>query len=103
MKQGKLVRTRNVVEADEAINLLVTRPKEEMVGLGLLYGKPGLGKTTYATRIALQLQLCVSETGGNLNTKVVHPSTHHWHLQLPQSGVSTFVWYHQCHLPEMHG
>ena len=27
MKQGKLVRTRNVVEADEAINLLVTRPK----------------------------------------------------------------------------
>ena len=54
MKQGKLVRTRNVVEADEAINLLVTRPKEEMVGLGLLYGKPGLGKTTYATRIALQ-------------------------------------------------
>ena len=33
MKQGKLVRTRNVVGADEAINLLVTRPKEEMVGL----------------------------------------------------------------------
>lgn len=54
MKQNQLVRIANVVEADQCINYLVNRPKLEMVGLGLLYGRPGLGKTTYAQRIAFQ-------------------------------------------------
>src|SRR5574344_199545 len=52
MKQGTLVRTQNVIAADKCIEYLLTRPKMEMVGLGLLYGRPGLGKTTYASRIA---------------------------------------------------
>jgi Cdc6-like AAA superfamily ATPase len=52
MKQGNLVKITNVVEADECINFLLNRPKLEMVGLGLIYGRPGLGKTTYASRIA---------------------------------------------------
>lgn len=52
MKQGKLVRIANVVEADECVSFLLNRPKLEMVGLGLIYGRPGLGKTTYATRAA---------------------------------------------------
>ena len=52
MKQGTLVRTQNVIAADKCIEYLQTRPKLEMVGLGLLYGRPGLGKTTYASRIA---------------------------------------------------
>jgi Cdc6-like AAA superfamily ATPase len=52
MKQGKLVRIANVVEADECVSFLLNRPKLEMVGLGLIYGRPGLGKTTYASRIA---------------------------------------------------
>jgi Cdc6-like AAA superfamily ATPase len=52
MKQGTLVRTSNVIQADKCIDYLVTRPKMEMVGLGLIYGKPGLGKTTYAKRVA---------------------------------------------------
>lgn len=54
MKQHKLVKTRNVVEADACISFLINRPKLEMVGLGLLYGHPGYGKTTYAQRIALK-------------------------------------------------
>jgi len=53
MKQNKLVKTRNVVEADACISFLVNRPKLEVVGLGLLYGRPGYGKTTYAQRMAL--------------------------------------------------
>lgn len=53
MKQGKLVPTRNVQEAENCVRYLLNRPKLEMVGLGLLYGKPGLGKTTYAQRIAV--------------------------------------------------
>jgi replication-associated recombination protein RarA len=52
MKQGTLVRTLNVIAADKHIEYLLNRPKMEMVGLGLLYGKPGLGKTTYASRMA---------------------------------------------------
>lgn len=51
MKQGTLVRTLNVIAADRCIEYLLNRPKMEMVGLGLIYGKPGLGKTTYASRM----------------------------------------------------
>ncbi len=54
MKQNQLVKISNVVEADQCIQYLMRRPKMEMVGLGLIYGKPGLGKTTYAQRIAFQ-------------------------------------------------
>lgn len=53
MIQGQLVCTQNVVAADKAIRYLQARPKLEMVGLGLLYGKPGLGKTTYTQRNAI--------------------------------------------------
>lgn len=53
MKEGKLARLKNVVEADRCVNYLLGRPKLEMVGLGLIYGHPGLGKTTYARRMAL--------------------------------------------------
>jgi replication-associated recombination protein RarA len=52
MKQGTLIRTQNVIAGDRCIEYLLNRPKMEMVGLGLIYGKPGLGKTTYASRMA---------------------------------------------------
>ena len=52
MKQGQLIKTSNVLKADATIKFLLNRPKLEMVGLGLIYGKPGLGKTTYANRMA---------------------------------------------------
>ena len=52
MKQGKLISTANVVKADRAIAYLKRRPKLELVGLGLVYGKPGLGKSTWASRTA---------------------------------------------------
>lgn len=52
MKQGKLITTTNVVKADRAIAYLQRRPKLELVGLGLVYGKPGLGKSTWASRTA---------------------------------------------------
>ena len=52
MQQGKLITTANVVKADRAIAYLQRRPKLELVGLGLVYGKPGLGKSTWASRTA---------------------------------------------------
>lgn len=53
MKQGRLAKTNNVIMADKWIKYLLDRPKMEMVGLGLIYGHPGLGKTTYAMRSAV--------------------------------------------------
>lgn len=52
MKEGKLARLSNVIAADRCVEYLLARPKLEMVGLGLIYGHPGLGKTTYAQRMA---------------------------------------------------
>lgn len=42
----------NVKKGTALLNYLITRPKSEMVGLGLVYGAPGLGKTRWATRTA---------------------------------------------------
>lgn len=44
--------TNNVAKARETLHYLLTRPRSEMVGLGLIYGAPGLGKTRFAMRTA---------------------------------------------------
>lgn len=48
MKTNLLIETENVKGAVNAIRYLESRPVEEIVGLGLLYGQPGLGKTRFA-------------------------------------------------------
>lgn len=53
MKQGRLAKISNVIKAERRIEYLLNRPKMEMVGLGLIYGHPGLGKTTFAMRTAV--------------------------------------------------
>lgn len=52
MKEQVLAETSNVQGARKCIAYLQNRPKTEMVGLGLLYGAPGLGKTRFARRLA---------------------------------------------------
>jgi replication-associated recombination protein RarA len=52
MKEGHLIETVNVRECRKNIETLRKRPKMDMVGLGLFYGETGLGKTTFANRIA---------------------------------------------------
>ncbi len=52
MKERVLAETSNVRGAKKCIAYLQSRPKTEMVGLGLLYGAPGLGKTRFAKRLA---------------------------------------------------
>ncbi len=47
-----LCKTDNVVRATDKLNYLLTRPRNEMVGLGLFYGAPGTGKTRFAMRTA---------------------------------------------------
>lgn len=69
MKQGKLIQTRNVAAADACIAELQARPKLEMVGLGLIYGAPGLGKTTYAQRSAYRHKYIYIRLGATTTTK----------------------------------
>ena len=54
MKEYALVKTQNVKEAERLISYLHERPVTEMVGLGLIYGPPGLGKSRFARQAAIQ-------------------------------------------------
>ena len=45
--------TKNVVNGQKMIQYLLNRPKTEMVGLGLIYGQPGLGKSRFAKQQAI--------------------------------------------------
>ncbi len=53
MKQLAMSTTKNVVNGQKMIQYLLNRPKTEMVGLGLLYGQPGLGKSRFAKQQAI--------------------------------------------------
>ena len=52
MKIRQLVEIENVKGANRVLKNLLERTKTENVGLGLFYGKAGLGKTRWATRTA---------------------------------------------------
>lgn len=45
--------TKNVINGQKMIQYLLNRPKTEMVGLGLIYGQPGLGKSRFAKQQAI--------------------------------------------------
>lgn len=49
-----LAETKNVAAAKRTLSYLLSRPRSEMVGLGLIYGAPGLGKTRFAMRTAFK-------------------------------------------------
>lgn len=52
MKEQVFVKTANTQEAMSAITKLLNRPKHEMVGLGMIYGEPGLGKSRLAKMVS---------------------------------------------------
>ena len=52
MKIKQLVEIENVKGANRVLRNLIDRTRTENVGLGLFYGRAGLGKTRWATRIA---------------------------------------------------
>lgn len=54
MKQDVIALTANVKKAMQCVDYLMKRPKTEMVGLGLIYGVPGVGKTRFARRFSIQ-------------------------------------------------
>lgn len=52
MRLEKMSQIKNVKRAQQTLQTLLSRPRSEMVGLGLIYGAPGLGKTRFAKRTA---------------------------------------------------
>ena len=75
MKQQVFVQTTNVKLAMVEIQKLLNRPKMEMVGLGMIYGDPGLGKGRLGKWISyrkgfIYIRLEASETAKSFAQKL---------------------------------
>jgi len=75
MKEHVFVQTENVKRATAEIAKLLARPKHEMVGLGMIYGDPGLGKSRLAKQISyrkgyIYIRLDASETAKSFAQKL---------------------------------
>lgn len=87
MKEYALVKTQNVKEAERLIRYLHERPITEMVGLGLIYGPPGLGKSRFARQTAIQrdyiyLRLEATMTVKSFAVKLLEMI--HFHFGMPK-------------------
>lgn len=54
MKSHLLVPTKNVKRGLECMNYLLERPVAHQVGMAMIYGRPGLGKTQFSMRYAIE-------------------------------------------------
>ncbi len=54
MNSHLLVKTKNVQRGLECLSYLLSRPVAHQVGMGMIYGKPGLGKTQFSMRYAIE-------------------------------------------------
>ncbi len=91
MKEYGLARINNVQRASELIEYLKNRPKTEMVGLGLIYGEPGLGKSRFARLSAIQndyiyFRLEASMTLKNFAIKLLEMI--HFHFSIPKMKIT---------------
>ena len=87
MREYTLARIKNVKRAEELFIYLKNRPKTEMVGLGLMYGPPGLGKSRYARQTAIQndyiyLRLEATMTAKTFAIKLLKMI--HYHFGMPE-------------------
>ena len=69
MKIKQLVEIENVKNANRVLRNLIDRPKTEVVGLGLFYGRAGLGKTRWATKTAQENGYIYIRLETNITTK----------------------------------
>jgi hypothetical protein len=75
MKEQVFVKTGNVNRALTEIQKLLKRPKREMVGLGMIYGDPGLGKSRLAKYVSyrkgyIYIRLEASDTAKSFAQKL---------------------------------
>jgi len=54
MKSHLLVTTKNVKRGLECMSYLLSRPVAHQVGMAMIYGRPGLGKTQFSMRYAIE-------------------------------------------------
>jgi DNA transposition AAA+ family ATPase len=69
MKTHQLIEIENVKNANRILRNLLDRPKTEVVGLGLFYGRAGLGKTRWATKTAQDNGYIYIRLETNITTK----------------------------------
>ena len=69
MKIKQLVEIENVKNANRVLKNLLERTRTENVGLGLFYGRAGLGKTRWATRTAQDNGYVYLRLESNITTK----------------------------------
>jgi DNA transposition AAA+ family ATPase len=69
MKVKQLVEIENVKGSSRVLKNLLERTRTENVGLGLFYGRAGLGKTRWATRIAQDNGYIYMRLESNITTK----------------------------------
>lgn len=75
MKQQAFVMTANNRAAEQAIKALLNRPRFELVGLGLIHGDRGLGKSRYGRMLSYRkgfvyMRLDASETPKSFSQKL---------------------------------
>ncbi|MCD4650243.1 MAG: ATP-binding protein [Candidatus Cloacimonetes bacterium] len=86
MREYSLAKTSNVRIAEELFTYLKKRPKTEMVGLGLIYGPPGLGKSRFARQTSIQndyiyMRLEATMTAKAFATKLLEMIHRHFGMQ----------------------
>jgi|LSQX01.3.fsa_nt_gb replication-associated recombination protein RarA len=69
MKLEKMSEIKNVTRAQKTLQVLLTRPRSELVGLGLIYGAPGLGKTRFAKRTAFSRDYIYFQLEATMNQR----------------------------------
>ena len=69
MKTHQLIEIENVKSANRVLKNLLERTRTEIVGLGLFYGKAGLGKSRWAWKTAFENQYVYLRLESNANTK----------------------------------
>jgi predicted AAA+ superfamily ATPase len=69
MKTHQLIEIENVKNANRVLKNLLDRTRTEIVGLGLFYGKAGLGKSRWAWKTAFENQYVYLRLESNANTK----------------------------------
>ena len=69
MKTKQLIEIENVKGANRVLKNLLERTRTEIVGIGLFYGKPGLGKTRWMTKTAMENGFIYLRLEVNITTK----------------------------------
>ncbi len=101
MKKHALARTKNVIAIEKMIKEISNRPFTEMVGLGLIWGSPGLGKSRTMQRIAfnhgfIQLKLDSTSTQRSFILRLREAISYHLNLNLPSGRGSADKIFQEC-------